>query len=82
MSIISQFTEIIESNIIDKNYQLSKHKDDIITYHWLQKNLILDILVKENICAINKNNDVSWYSLSNEDIKIISSKILQIINDV
>lgn len=81
MSIISQFVEIIESNIIDKNYQLSNHKDDIITYHWSKKNIILDILIKENICAINKDNDIFWFSLSNEDVKDIAPKILEMINN-
>lgn len=65
--------DIIESNIIDKDYQLSNYKDDIITYHWYQKNIILDIIIKENICAINKDNDVLWYSFG--DITNISSKI-------
>lgn len=80
MSIILHFNNIIESNIIDKNYQLSNYKDDIITYYWSKKNIILDFLIKENICAINKNNDVSWFSLDDENINDILSKILQIIN--
>lgn len=71
MSIIINFNDIIESEIIDKNYQLSKYKDDVVTYHWLQKNIILDILVKENICAINNNNNVLLYSFDNENIENI-----------
>ena len=80
MSIVLQFINIIESNIIDKNYQLSNYKDDIITYHWLQKNIILDILIKENICAIKNNDNVSWYSLDDEDIETKSSRILLTLN--
>lgn len=71
--------DIIESNIIYKNYQLSNYKDDIITYHWFQKNIILDILIKENICAINKDNDVLWYSF--DDITNISSKINDLLSN-
>ena len=73
MTTILQF---IESKIIDKNYQLSKYKDDIITYHWYKKNIILDILIKENICAINNNNNSSWYSLDYNNIE----NILLVIN--
>ena len=80
MSVVLQFIDIIESDIIDKNYQLSNYKDDIITYHWLQKNIILDILIKENICAIKNNDNVLWYSLDDEDIEIKSSRILLTLN--
>ena len=80
MSIVLQFIDIIESDIIDKNYQLSNYKDDIITYHWLQKNIILEILIKENICAIKNNDNVSWYSLEDEDIEIKSSRIVLTLN--
>lgn len=76
MSIILQFINNIESKIIDKNYQISKYKDEIVTYHWYQKNLILDILIKENICAINNNNNSSWFSLDYNNIE----NILLIIN--
>jgi hypothetical protein len=79
MSII-HFNNIIESEIIDKSYQLSNYKDDIITYHWLEKNIILDIIIKENICAINKNNDVLWFSFDDENIENVLSKLLTIIN--
>lgn len=72
---------IIESKVIDKNYRVSKYKDDIITYHWLQKNILLDILIKEDICAINDNNDILWYSLDDTNIENISSKILAIIDN-
>lgn len=76
MTTVLKFVDIIEFNIIDKNYQLLKHKEDIITYYWCQKNLIFDILIKENICAINNNNNSSWFSLDYENIK----NILLIIN--
>lgn len=71
--------KILELNIIDKNYQLSNYKDDIITYYWSQKNIILDILIKENICAINKNNNVLWFPLDDTNLQNTLSKILQII---
>ena len=82
MSIALKFIDILEFNIVDKDYRLSKYENEIVTYHWLEKNIILDILVQENICAINDNNDVLWFSLENDDIKNISPKILQTINDL
>ena len=77
MSTSLQFINVLEAGIIDKSYLLSKYEDDVITYHWLQKNIILDILIKENICAINNNNDVSWYSLETENVAL---RILRMIN--
>ena len=80
MSVISYFIVAIESNIIDKNYQLSKYKDEIITYHWSEKNIILDFLVKEDLCAINNNNDVLWISINPNNIENILSKISIIVD--
>ncbi len=65
MSDIDNFIEKLESNIIDKNYQLSTYNNEIITYYWPKKSIILDILIYENIIAINDNNDVSFYSMNN-----------------
>jgi len=79
MSIIQNFIEIFEPNIIDKKYKISKYKDEIVTYHWSDKNIILDILIKENICAINNNDNISWFSLENEKIETISSRLILII---
>lgn len=75
MSVISYFIDSIESNIIDKNYQLSKYKDEIITYYWSEKNIILDFLIKEDLFAINNDNDVSWISINPNNIENILSKI-------
>lgn len=79
-SLTSKFNDDIESNIIDKNYQLSTYKNDIITYYWCQNNIILDILIKENICAINKDNDVLWYEINNNNITKISKKINELLD--
>lgn len=80
MSVISYFIVAIESNIIDKNYQLSKYEDEIITYYWSEKNIILDFLIKEDLCAINNDNDVSWISINPNNIENILSKISIIVD--
>jgi len=67
MSILSEFINNIESNIIDDNYQLSKYKDDIITYYWPDKNIILDIIIKDFICTINKNGEIFIFFFNNKN---------------
>jgi hypothetical protein len=80
-SLIDTFSKLLEENVIDKNYHTSTYNDEILTYHWYHKHLIIDILIKENNCGINKNNISTWYSFDDDNILGIIDKILTHINE-
>lgn len=70
------FIEIIESKIVGTNFKSSILKDDLKSYYWTKKNIIVDVLMKENICAVKNNDEVTWYSLDESNADNISCKIL------
>ena len=73
------FINIIEPKIIDTDYNSSILKDEITSYYWSKKNIILDVLMKENICAIKNNEEVTWYSLNESNIENVTLKICSIV---
>ena len=73
------FIKNIESKIIDTDYKSSILKDEITSYYWSKKNVILDVLMKENICALKNNEEVIWYSLNESNIENITLKICSIV---
>lgn len=79
MSLVNKLIQHLELNIIDKNYRITKLNNEVLSYYWIHKNLIIDILLQENICAINKNNEQSWYGFDDNNINDI---IIKIISDI
>ena len=73
------FIKNIESKIIDTDYKSSILKDEITSYYWSKKNVILDVLMKENICALKNNEEVIWYSLNESNIENVTLKICSIV---